>query len=134
MLLFAALLILGIGGLVAASGEERRVRLWFGLLCIACATVCIGLFVETRFEPWALLAARVNMTAAFAATTCGLVSVAVMCRMPVAPIARVVIALAALANLVTVWSAICTSPGSGNGHPPVVCVCGRSIGNAARQG
>jgi class 3 adenylate cyclase len=103
MLLFAALLILGMAGLVAASGEERQVRLWFGLLCVACATVCVGLFVETRFEPWALLAARVNMTAAFAATTCGLVSAAVMCRMPVVPVARVVIALAALANLVTIW-------------------------------
>ncbi len=103
MLLFAALLILGMAALVSASGEERQVRVWFALLCLACAAVCVGLFIETRSEAWALLAARVNMTAAFVATTCGLVSAALMCRMPVVRPARVAIALAALANLGTVW-------------------------------
>ncbi len=103
MLPFAAILIVGMGVVVAFSGEQRQVRLWFALLCLACAAVCVGLFIEINVERWALLAARVNMTAAFAATTCGLVSAAVMCRMKVSRFAKLAIAAAAVANVTTVW-------------------------------
>jgi class 3 adenylate cyclase len=103
MLWFAAALCLGIAAFVAVSAEERRVRLWFLALGVSCATVCCGLWVETHLERWALLAARVNMTAALTAAMCGLVSVTVICRVPVDRRILALFGVAVGINVITVW-------------------------------
>jgi class 3 adenylate cyclase len=103
VLLVAALLCLGTGLFVGLSGEEPRVKVWFAVLCVCCASVCGFLWVETHYERWAFLAARINMTAAFGAAAAALMSMAIMCRISVGPIAQVIVAAAAVVNLVTVW-------------------------------
>jgi class 3 adenylate cyclase len=103
MLLVAATLCLAIAVFVSASAEERRVRVWFFLLGLSCASVCAGLWVETNIEPWCFFAARVNMTAALAAAMAGFVSAAVTCRIPVSRPMLGVLGGAALLNVATVW-------------------------------
>ncbi len=102
MLFVAALLCFGMGAFVTLSGEEPRVKRWFFVMCLSCASVCIGLWVETRQERWAMLAARVNMTAALLAAGTGLLAVCVMCRLPVKRAILWLLGIAALANASTV--------------------------------
>jgi class 3 adenylate cyclase len=103
MLFLAAFFCLATGAVVGLSGEEPRVKLWFVALCVSCAAVCAGLWVEVHLEAWSLLAARVNMTAAVAAGGCGLVATCVMCRLPLNRPLLFLLAAATVFNVATVW-------------------------------
>jgi class 3 adenylate cyclase len=103
MLFIAAALCLGMGAIVALSGDEPRVKWWFGLLCLSCAAVCGGLWVELHVPRDSFLAARINMTAALLATSSALVAVCRMCRIPLHRPLLVLLGSAALVNVATVW-------------------------------
>jgi class 3 adenylate cyclase len=103
MLLLAAILSLVVGALVAVSGDERRVKLPFAVLCVACAALCTGLWVEITQRPWAFAAARLNMTASPAITCAALLAINRMLRVPLHRWALLILGGAVASNVVTVW-------------------------------
>jgi len=89
---------------VALFGEERRVKPWFVAMCVACACICAGLWVEIHVPAWSLLSARVNMTAALGLAVAALIATRTMSALPVSrPIVALLVGAGAL-NVATVWA------------------------------
>ena len=65
LLFFAASLSIAMACFVGVAGQERRVKIWFLLLCASTTLLSIGLWIEINVPNWAFFAARANMTSAF---------------------------------------------------------------------
>jgi len=82
MLVGSALLSIVMGILVYFVGQERRIKGWFLLLCIAAAALTFGLWIEINVPNWSFAAARLNMTSALLMAIFGLASVRTLCGLP----------------------------------------------------
>ena len=98
----AAVLSVLLGVIVVLFGQERRVKPWFALLCLSCVALTLGHLVETTSLEYAFPAARVVMTAAVVAALAGAMSAQIMCGMKPSRPVFVLVAVAALINIVTV--------------------------------
>jgi class 3 adenylate cyclase len=103
MLLLSALLSIVMGIFVATVGQERRIKLWFFLLCMAAAALSLGLWIEVNLPRWSFAAARVNMSSALLIAICGLVSVRTLYGLPLRASAVILMMAAAAVNIGTVW-------------------------------
>jgi len=103
MLLGSSLLSIVMGILVYFVGQERRIKPWFLLLCIASALLTFGLWVEINLPTWSFAAARLNMTNALFIAIFALVSVRTLCGLPLRAPAVALVATAAAVNIGTVW-------------------------------
>ena len=103
MLVGSALLSIVMGILVYFVGQERRVKGWFLLLCIAAAALTFGLWIEINVPNWSFAAARLNMTSALLMAIFGLASVRTLCGLPLRAPAVALVAAAAAVNITTVW-------------------------------
>ncbi len=89
---------------IALFGEEPKVKPWVVAMCLACAALAGGLWLEVHVERFSVLAARVNMTAALALAGSALVAARVMGRLPASRAVVALLAIAALLNVATVWA------------------------------
>jgi hypothetical protein len=81
MLFIAAALCGVMGVIIVVSGEERRIRILFGLVGAGCALLCVGLWAASSLSPlWTILASRVVMTLTVAIVTFGLFAIVRICR------------------------------------------------------
>ena len=103
MLLGSAVLSIVVGILVYFVGQERRVKQWFLLLCVAAASLTLGLWIEINVPNWSFAAARLNMTSALLMAIFGLASVRTLCGLPLRAPAVALVAAAAAVNITTVW-------------------------------
>ena len=103
MLVGSALLSIVMGILVYFAGQERRIKGWFLLLCIAAAALTFGLWIEINVPNWSFAAARLNMTSALLMAIFGLASVRTLCGLPLRAPAVALVAAAAAVNISTVW-------------------------------
>jgi class 3 adenylate cyclase len=103
MLLGSALLSIVMGTLVFFVGQERRIKGWFLLLCVAAAMLTFGIWIEINVPNLSVPAARLNMTNALLIAVFGLLSVRRLCGLPLrAPTVALVVAATAV-NIGTVW-------------------------------
>lgn len=100
--LIASVMSLMLGIAVAVFGQERRVKLWFFLLCVSCAVLTAGHYVETTSERWTFLAARIVMTTALLTAVTGVISAAIMCGIKLYKRLWLVVVAAAAFNIITV--------------------------------
>ena len=103
LLFFTAVLSVAMGCFVGIAGQERRVKIWFFLLCTSTALLCIGLWIEVNAPNWAVLAARANMTSALMIAAMGLLSARAMCGWRLNTTIVILLALASVVDIVTVW-------------------------------
>jgi HD-GYP domain-containing protein (c-di-GMP phosphodiesterase class II) len=104
MTIIASLLLLGMGILVTVSGEEPRVKVLFCLICLCGILLLTGIWAESRLSTqWAFFAARANMTTALFGGGLAMVTVSRMCRVRVNPVMYMVLLVAAIGILGTVW-------------------------------
>ena len=103
LLFFTAFLSAAMGCFVGIVGQERRVKIWFFLLCTSTALLCIGLWIEVNAPNWAVLAARANMTSALMIAAMGLLSARAMCGWRLNTAIVILLALASVVDIVTVW-------------------------------
>jgi class 3 adenylate cyclase len=103
LLFFTAFLSASMGCFVGVAGQERRVKIWFFLLCASTASLCIGLWMEVNAPNWAVLAARANMTSALMIAAMGLLSARAMCGWRLNTAVVILLALASVVDIVTVW-------------------------------
>jgi class 3 adenylate cyclase len=103
LLFFTAFISLAMGCFVGIAGQERRAKIWFLLLCLSAAALCIGLWIEVNVPTWALLAARANMTSALMIAAMGLLSARAMCGWRLSAATMILLTLASVINISTVW-------------------------------
>ena len=103
MLLGSAVLSIVVGILVYFVGQERRAKQWFLLLCVAAASLTLGLWVEVNVPQLSFAAARLNMTSALLIAIFGLLSVRTLCGLSLRAPAVALVAAAAAVNIATVW-------------------------------
>jgi class 3 adenylate cyclase len=103
LLFFTASLSLAMGCLVGIAGQARRAKIWFLLLCVSAASLCIGLWIEVNVPTWALVAARANMTSALMIAAMGLLSARAMCGWRLNAAIATLLTLASVVNISTVW-------------------------------
>jgi class 3 adenylate cyclase len=103
LLFFSAFLSAAMGCFVSIAGQERRVKIWFLLLCTSTALLCIGLWIEVNAPNWALFAARVNMTSALMIAAMGLLSARAMCGWRLNMTIVVILTLVSVVDIITVW-------------------------------
>ena len=73
------------------------------LLCLSFVLLCIGLWIEVNAPNWVVLAARANMTSALMIAAMGLLSARAMCGWRFNTAIVVILALASVVDIVTVW-------------------------------
>jgi len=100
--LVASVMSLVMGVAIVIFGQEKRVKLPFFLLCLSCAVLTAGHYVETTSERWTFLAARIVMTTALLTAVTGVISAAVMCGIKLYRWLWAVVVAAAAFNMVTV--------------------------------
>jgi len=103
LLLVGALLSVEMGCFVAVAGQERRVKLWFLLLCASTTALSIGLWIEVNLPNWMFAAARANMTSALMIAAMGLMSARAMCGLKFNFTVAALLILASIADIATVW-------------------------------
>jgi len=92
------------GWFVVVAGQERRTKVWFLLLCASTAFLSVGLWIEISLPNWAYAAARANMTSAFMIAAMGLMSARAMCGWKLNTTVVVLLTLASIADIATVWA------------------------------
>jgi class 3 adenylate cyclase len=103
LLLFAAALGLVVGILFSLFGQERRVRGWILIVCLSAAAVTTGLYVEMYVPEHAFLAARVNMSSAILLASAAVISMERMVGLRLPRTIVVIIGIAIVLNVTTVW-------------------------------
>jgi hypothetical protein len=103
LLFFTAFLSLAMGCFVGIASKGRRAKIWFLLLCVSAAVLCIGLWIEVNVPTRALLAARANMTSALMIAAMGLLSARAMCGWRLNTTIMILLTLASVVNISTVW-------------------------------
>ncbi len=102
LLLISSLMSLCMGIAVAILGQERKVKLWFFLLCVSCSILTAGHYVETNIETHAFLAARIVMTTALITAVTGVICATIMCNISLYPKLWIFVVAAAIFNIITV--------------------------------
>src|SRR5574341_22625 len=104
VLLFSVPWSLALAVLVAVRGEDRRVKPWFVLLCLWCAALAGGLWVEATQPENALLAARFNMTSGMALAITALVAARAMFGLGLNLLLALLVAVTAATHVATLWA------------------------------
>jgi hypothetical protein len=102
--LSAVLVSLAMAIAVSLFGDDRRVKPWVVTMCLACAALSAGLWIEVHVPRYAVLSARVNMTAALVLAGSAVISARTMIVLPTSRVLLAVLAIAGLLNVATVWA------------------------------